>query len=79
MSREGYFVLLAHGDGDQVEDVDMGRMNLPDDGGLDALRVPVFKLQQLQGHRRVQDDFSAEITEINDLLGHAALLIVINL
>ena len=55
----------------------MGGIDFPDEGGLYPLGVPELELQQLQGHRGVDDDLPTEITEINYFLRHSTLLIVI--
>ena len=55
----------------------MGGIDFPDEGGLYPLGVPELELQQLQGHRGVDDDLPAEITKIDYFLRHSTLLIVI--
>ena len=55
----------------------MRGIDFPDEGGLDPLGVPELELQQLQGHRGVDEYLPAEITEIDYFLRHSTLLIVI--
>ena len=55
----------------------MRGVDLSDNSGLYSLRISVLKLQKLHGHSRVDDDFSTEISKIDDILSHTALLIVI--
>ena len=57
----------------------MGGVDLSDDGGLNPLGVPVLELEDLHGDGGVDDDFATKISEIDDVLCHAALLIAIDL
>jgi hypothetical protein len=57
----------------------VGGVNLADESGLEALGVAVLEVEELEGDDGVDNDLPAEVAEVNDLLSHAPLLILINL
>jgi hypothetical protein len=64
-------VVVADSYGDEFEDVDVGGVDLAEEGGLDARAIAAEEIEQLQGHDGVHDDLAAEVAEVDYLLTHA--------
>lgn len=50
-------------------------VDFAEDGGLDSMGVAIEDVQNLQGDRGIEDDFFAEVSEIDWLFGHALFLL----